>query len=91
MILAQKKQHRLDRRRRRLRRFRVCVQSTEWFLVDVLARDATDALQIGESVDIEYLRSVDSEWQAVTAEEVAAGEAFDPPEIPLARGETPEI
>lgn len=59
-------------------RYRVTIQSTDWFEVDLFASNAEEALDLAETIDGGLVhRRVDGEWKAVSAEEVGAGD-FDP-------------
>jgi hypothetical protein len=65
-----------------LRPYRVTIQSTDWYEVDVLAPDEVAAKCRAECIDADYItRRVDGEWKATDAWELTAQE-FDPPDLP---------
>lgn len=66
-----------------LKRFRVQFESTEWFTVDVLARDRASAIERGEAIDTEFHRrqSDYGSYEATDAAEISA-EEFSPPDLP---------
>lgn len=75
-------QQRQNTNRADLRRFRVTIQSTDWYEVDVLAPDAEAAEERAEFIDSTHLGSpVDGEWKAVSSREISA-EEFSPPDLP---------
>jgi hypothetical protein len=71
------------RRNRDLRQYRVHVCSTEYFSIDVLAKNEHHALEIAEQVDGGYFEPskgicAPGPWEIERAEEIPPGEPFEP-------------
>ncbi len=66
-----------------LKRFRVLIESADYFDVDVLAENAAEAMERGEHIDPEFVRhrNRDGRYEATDVWEVSA-EEFSPPDLP---------
>lgn len=66
-----------------LKKYRVVIESREYFVVDVLAPSAQAAMDCAEDIDGFYVgQACDSQWQAIEANLLGADEEFSPPDLP---------